>query len=238
MKVKQYFFELYQRLFVLLFTLVLNFSVLFFYKEQLIYLIGQHQESVIPSFISTSLTEIFIVFIKLSFFLAFYFSYPVILAQLCFFLIPGLYKYEYKIIRNFFIVSIILYLITTLFIAKIFLPSCWKFFASFQLQATKNLVSLQLEPRIDDYLNFFFETFLMLNLVLHVFLIFIFFLRKVTLDFIVKHRRFFYLTFFLFATFLTPPDISSQVFVGLMFLVFFEIFLLSMFITKEYKKGE
>lgn len=238
MKVKQYFFELYHRLFILLFTLGLNFCVLFFYKEQLIYLIGQHQESVIPSFISTSLTEIFIVFIKLSFFLAFYFAYPVILAQLCFFLIPGLYKYEYKIIRNFFIVSIILYLLTTIFTAKFFLPYCWKFFASFQLQAAKSLVNLQLEPRIADYLNFFFETFLLLNVVLHVFLIFIFFLRKVTLDFIVKYRRFFYLTFFLFATLLTPPDITSQIFVGLMFLFFFEIFLLSMFITKEYQKGE
>lgn len=238
MKVKQYFFELYHRLFVLLFTIGLNFSVLFFYKEQLIYLIGQHQESVIPSFISTSLTEIFIVFIKLSFFLALYFSYPIIIAQLSFFLIPGLYKYEYKLIRNFFFISVILYLVTTVFTAKVFLPYCWKFFTSFQLQPTKNLVNLQLEPRIADYLNFFFETLLLLNLVLHGFLIFLFFLRRVTLDFVVKYRKFFYLSFFVFATLLTPPDISSQILVGLLFLFFFEIFLLSMFITKEYQKGE
>lgn len=238
MKVKDYFLELYHRLFILLFTFGLNFVILFYYKEQLIYLIGQHQQSLIPSFISTSLAEIFLVFLKLSFFLAFYFSYPVILAQVAFFIIPGLYKYEYKIVRNFFVISILLYLIATIFTTKVFLPYCWAFFSSFQLQASENLINLQLEPRIADYLNFFFETFLLLNLVLHLFLVFIFFLRKVTLDFIVKYRKVFYLGFFIFATLVTPPDVGSQLLVGSFFICFFEIFLFSLFVTKEYQKGE
>ena len=131
-----------------------------------------------------------------------------------------------------------MFFITTIFTAKVFLPYCWKFFSSFQLHAKENLINLQLEPRIADYLNFFFESFLLLNLVLHAFLSFIFFLHKVTLDFIVKYRKLFYLSFFIFATLLTPPDVSSQLFVGLLFVCFFEIFLFSLFVTQEYQKGE
>lgn len=238
MKVTTYLLEIYNRLLVLFLTWILNFLVLYFYKEEIIYLLGQHQQNILPYFISTNLTEIFFVFIKLSCFLAFYFLYPVLLLQIALFLLPGLYSYEYTILRNLFFLSMILYVTTTYFTYEIFLPSCWKFFNSFQLNAEENFVSIYLETRIADYLNFFTESFLLLNIILHIFLIFLFLLHKFTLNFIVKYRKFFYFSFFLFATLLTPPDIFSQIIIGSFFLFSFEIFLFSLFLSKEYKKGE
>ncbi|AFZ64347.1 independent transporter protein (mitochondrion) [Nannochloropsis gaditana] len=237
-KVTIYFLEIYNRFFILFFTWLFNFIVVYSYKTELVYLLGQHQQNVFPYFISTNLTEIFFVFIKLSFFVSFYCLYPVLLIQLALFLIPALYKYEYTILRNLFIVSVFLYLFTTYFTLEIFLPHCWKFFNSFQLDANKNLVSIHLETRIADYLNFFVETFLLLNIGLHIFLVFILFLNKTTLNFTIKHRKVFYVIFFIFATLITPPDVFSQIVVGLMFLISFEIFLFTLFLTKEYKKGE
>lgn len=237
-KVTTYFLEIYNRILVLLLTWVLNFFVLYSYKEEIVYLLGQHQENIFPYFISTNLTEIFFVFIKLSFFLAFYFLYPVLLIQIALFLLPGLYLYEYTVLRNLFFLSIIFYVLTTYFTYGVFLPYCWKFFNSFQLNAEESFVSIHLETRIADYLNFFIESFLLLNIVLHIFLVFLFFLHKVTLNFIVKYRKFFYLSFFIFATLLTPPDIFSQIIIGIFFISSFEIFLFSLFLSKEYNKGE
>lgn len=238
MKVTRYFLEIYNRFLIILLTWSLNFFVLFYYKEQIVYILGQHQEATFPYFISTNLTEIFFVYLKLSSFLAFYFAYPIIVAQIALFIIPGLYKYEYLIVRNFFLLSILLYTATTVFTYKIFLPYCWKFFSSFQLKAEESLISLHLEARIADYLSFFFETYFLLNVILHIFLIFLFLLYKVTLNYILKYRKLFYLLFFLFATLMTPPDVISQIVVGIFFLVFFEIFLFSLFLSYEYKKGE
>ena len=238
MKVTTYFLEIYKRLLVLLLTWILNFLVLYFYKEEIVYLLGQHQQNNFPYFISTNLTEIFFVFIKLSFFLAFYFLYPILLIQLALFFIPALYRYEFLIIRNLFFVSIFLYITTTFFTYNIFLPYCWKFFNSFQINAEESLVSIHLETKIADYLNFFIETFLLLNIVLHFFLVFVFFLQKLTLNFIIKYRKLFYLSFFIFATLVTPPDVFSQILIGFVFVFSFEVFLYSLFLSKEYKKGE
>lgn len=238
MRVTQYFLEIYNRLLILILTWSLNFLVLFYYKEQIVYILGQHQEAAFPYFISTSLTEIFFVYLKLSSFLAFYFAYPLIVIQLAIFIIPGLYRYEYLIVRNFFFLSIMLYICTTIFTYKVFLPYCWKFFSSFQLKAEDSLVSLHLEARIADYLSFFFETYFMLNAILHIFLIFLFLLYKITLNYILKYRKLFYLLFFIFATLMTPPDVISQLIVGTFFFFFFEVFLFSLFLSYEYKKGE
>lgn len=238
MRVTRYFLEIYNRFLILLLAWSLNFIVLYYYKEQIIYLLGQHQEVAFPYFISTSLTEIFFVYLKGSSFLALYFAYPILLLQLAIFIIPALYKYEYLIIRNFFFLSILLYLCTTIFIYQIFLPYCWKFFSSFQLRAEESLISLHFEARLADYLNFFFETYFLLNLILHLFLVFLFFLYQIRLNTILKFRKLFYLSFFVFATLLTPPEVISQVLVGTFFILFFESFLFSLFLSNEYKKGE
>ena len=238
MKIKIYFTEIYYRVTVLFFTWVLNFITLFTYKEQIVYMLGQHQQNLFPYFISTNLTETLMVFFKLSLFLAFYFSYPIVLVQIALFLLPGLHKYEYITIRNFLFVSIFSYIITTYLTYQIFLPYCWKFFNSFQLKAEESLVSIHLETRIADYLSFFLESFLVLNLAFHIFLIFVFLLHRVRLNFIIEQRKLFYLFFFIFATIVTPPDIISQILVGTSFLLTFEIFLFSLFISKEYKEGE
>lgn len=196
-------------------------------------MLGQHQQSLLPYFISTGLTEIFLIFIKLSGFLAFYFSYPVVLIQVALFMIPALYKYEYKIIRNYLLLSLSLYFITTFMAYEYFLPYCWKFFSSFQMKANESLVSIHLETRISDYLSFFFEIFISLNIALHLLLAFLIVLHKFTLNSIVTYRKLIYLFLFIFATALTPPDILSQVLTGSFFILTFELFMFSLFFSKE-----
>jgi len=95
MKIKVYMKEIQYRLFFTCFCFVFNALMIYYFKEQLIFLLGQHQNNNFPHFITTNLPEVFLCFIKLSIFLGFYFSFPITLLQFWFFLRPALYKYEY-----------------------------------------------------------------------------------------------------------------------------------------------
>lgn len=238
MKIAGYITEFKNRSLFILLTLIANFIILVFYKEQIIYLLGQHQENLFPYFITTDLTEIFFSFIKLNMFLAFYCLYPFLLSQIWLFLIPGLYEHEYKILRNLFCISLILYITCTITTYKIFLPYCWKFFSSFELKAEDILVSLHLETRLNEYLSFFIKIFFALNILFHAILILAIVIKKFNLKSLIKKRKLIYLIFFVIATLFTPPDVFSQLFLGIFLIFFFEIFLLSLFIFYEYKKGE
>jgi len=54
------------------------------------------------------------------------------------------------------------------------------------------------------------------------------------LSFVRKTRKLFYLVFFAFATLITPPDIISQVFLGISFIAFYELIVVTI-ILKSFK---
>lgn len=237
MKFLFYLQEIQYRLFIVFCCCLLNFIIIYINKEQVIYLLGQHQENIFPYFIATNLTEIFFSYIKLSIFLAFYLAYPIIILQLWFFLKPGLYQYENKILRNLIILTIILYITTNIVSYNIFLPYCWKFFSGFEFNAENFLVGIHLETRLNDYLEFFMKVFLSLNFLFHIFISFILLLKKLKLDYLVYYRKVVYLLCFIIATIGTPPDIFSQIIIGTLLILIYEAFLLSFFILSKYKRA-
>lgn len=237
MKFLFYLQEIQYRLFIIFYSCFVNFIILYFNKEEVIYLLGQHQDTLFPYFIATNLTEIFFSYIKLDLFLAFYLTYPLIILQLWFFIRPGLYQYENKVIYNLILITIILYIITTVLTYNIFLPYCWKFFTGFEFKAENYLVGIHLETRLNDYLDFFIKVFLSLNLLFHFFICFILILKKLKLDFLIYYRKVIYLWCFIIATIATPPDIISQIFLGGILILFYETFLLSFFVMSQYKRA-
>lgn len=240
MKIYKYVKEIHHRLLIVLYTIIANWFILFYYKEQLAFLLGQHQINLFPYFIATNLTEIFFALFKLSFFLALYLTYPIIILQFWFFMIPGLYKYEYKIIRFLVIATIILFFASTIVTYKIFLPYCWKFFSGFELNAETTLIGIHLETRLNEYLEFFIRGFLSLNVLFHCLLIIIMVLKKINLDLLIFYRKLIYTTAFIIATIITPPDIFSQLFLGVLLILLFEFFIYYLFVLKNYQifKGE
>jgi sec-independent protein translocase protein TatC len=130
------------------------------------------------------------------------------------------------------------YLIGSFLTYTVLLPYCWKFFSGFELNYENNGISIQLETRLYEYLNFFIEIFFSLNIILNFCLFLSFFLLKFPIGILIKLRKILYLFSFVVATLLTPPDILSQIVVGSALIGIYELFLFSMFLTKEYKKGE
>jgi sec-independent protein translocase protein TatC len=235
MKFFFYLKELHYRAFIIIYCIVINFIILFYYKEQVLYLLGQSQPGPYTYFIATNLTEIFFALLNLNLFLAFYLSYPLIIFQLWFFFKPGLYKYEYESIRTFIKLTIVLFFISTILTYQLFLPYCWKFFSGFELEAKESLLSIHLETRLKDYLGFCVKGLLILNILFHSLLIFIILLKKIKVDLLIYYRKIIYFLIFLAATLGTPPDIFSQVFIGITFICLFESFLILLFILKIYK---
>ena len=121
MRLKIYFLEIKHRFFFFLFTWIMNSILLYFYKEQIIYFLGQSQQVLFPYFITTQLTEVFFAYFKLIFILAFYFSFPNLLLQIWIFIIPALYRYEFNILKKFVIFSLFLYCLATILSYKVFL---------------------------------------------------------------------------------------------------------------------
>lgn len=238
MKVNIYIKEIQLRLFFVCFSFFLNFLTIYYYKEQAIFALGQHQTTNFPHFIATNLPEIFFCLIKFSTYLALYCTFPVILTQFWLFLIPALYKYEYKVLKYFLSLSILLYFITNFLFCTKLLPYCWKFFSAFQLNYEHNGISVQLETRLHDYISFFTNALFSINLTLNCCLFVSFFLVKFPIDTLLKLRKIIYFSNFIAATILTPPDILSQIIIGTSLILLYEAFIFSLFLTKQYKKGE
>jgi len=118
------------------------------------------------------------------------------------------------------------------------LPYCWKFFSGFQLTYEDSGISVQLETRLHEYIDFFTNTLFSINLTLNFCMILSFFLLKLPTHFLTKLRKIIYFSNFIAATIITPPDILSQLITGISLIAMYELFIFSLFLTKQYKKGE
>lgn len=237
MKIYLYFKELKNRFILTLYTWTLNCYCLYAHREQIAYFLGQHQEKFFPYFIATNLTEIFTAFLKLSIILGLYFSYPFIVFQIFCFLSPGLYKYEYKQFYRACIISFILHMISLYITYFFFLPYCWKFFLTFELNAENTLISVHLETRFKDYLDFFTQGLLLFTFFSNLIVITFSFFNKLKTQKVVKYRKGIYMLCFLTSTILTPPDIYSQLILGLILILIFELFLTFIILKNNYQKA-
>lgn len=200
MKKLYYLKEINYRLLYSFITFLLNFCVAYNYKQSLIYQLlpkGLHH------IVSTSLTEIFIIYLQISFLIAFTLTLLSFLLQSFFFFKPGLYKHE----SNFIIINItkviFLYSMFYCFVFPFILQISWNLFSIYSESFSP--VSLSFELKLDQYLNYACNLALGLNFGLLIFIVFLFYLNPK------KQRKIFYLYATLCVIITSPPDIYSQV---------------------------
>lgn len=205
------------------------FLVSYLYKETLLYIIIK------PSFfffnfnslyfISTELTEILTTYVKLSIFLSNQVGMTYGFYQVIIFISPGLYNFEYKnllIIIKFYIV---LWVLITIILYYKLLPWSWEFFLSFQ-QTTLSNKNLQVyfEAKLSNYLTFFIDiyTICLINCQFVCVLFTYFYFIKKKLKFLKNYRKIVYFFSFIIASIITPPDVISQLILGILTIVIFE----------------
>lgn len=170
-------------------------------------------------FVYLSPSELMLSYIRIALVGGLVLSAPIILSQIWLFISPGLEKSQRRYVLlafflggGFFIIGVILSYIFAL-------PLILQFFAGFQIPEIQATISFS------SYLNFVLSTLLAFGAIFELPIV-MFLLTKfglVKADFYTKYRKYMILVIFIVAAILTPPDVVSQLLLGIPMVLLYEI---------------
>lgn len=164
--------------------------------------------------------EAFLVHIKVAAVSGLFFSSPVLFAQFWLFVSPGLYSAEKKFLLPLIFLSIILFLVGSVFAYYLVLPAGLHFLLSFQTESLQPFLS------ISPYFSFAFGTILSCGIIFDfpIMLMGLIKLGVVRLETLQSSRKIIIVLIFVLAAILTPsPDPVTQLFLAIPLLALFEL---------------
>ena len=178
--------------------------------------------------IFTALQETFVTYLKLSFFSALFFSFPIFLIQIWKFIAPGLYSNEKKAILPFMIATPVLFLLGAFLAYQFIMPLAIKFFLSFESLTSQTSMPIQLEAKVSEYLSLImiFMIAFGLSFDLPVLLILLATVGFVDSKYLSERRRYIIVIIFIVAAIITPPDPISQIGLAIPLMLLYEISIL------------
>ncbi len=236
--------ELRRRLFHSLIALLITFLICFYFANPIFdFLVeplaalweGEEERRLIY----TALHEKFFTNIKVAFFAALFFSFPLVASQVWLFVAPGLYRNEKMAFLPFLVATPVLFLLGAAMVYYIVMPVAWQFFASFQQFGAEGALPIELLPKVGEYLSLVmrlifafgisFELPVLITLMARVGL--------ATSDGLKNKRRYAIVLAFVAAAILTPPDPLSQVSLAVPIVLLYEISILcARMVEKKYEK--
>lgn len=184
----------------------------------------------------TEMGEEFFVHIKTSIFLGVTLAMPYILYEIWRFIKPGLYDQERKHARGFVFFSSALFILGVLFGYYIISPFAISFLSNYSIGK-----EVEVSSTLSSYVGYL-TMFTMPAGFLFQLPIVVYFLTKIGLitpDFLKKYRKHSYVIILLLAAVITPPDIVSQILIGIPLYALYEVsILISRRIVNKQKKEE
>lgn len=100
----------------------------------------------------------------------------------------------------------------------------WNFFFNFQKAGS---INLHFEAKLSEYLNFYIQFYYIFIFYSQIFTLLLFFFNYINANssLIKKFRKIYYYFFVLFSTFVSPPEIYSQICISLVLIFFYELFI-------------
>ena len=182
----------------------------------------------------TTPSELLTVYIQLSLILAVTICSPITVYQVWAFIEKGLYEKEKKAILFTLIFGVVFFIIGVAFCYFMVLPTTLEFFVRIAIEEVSSMLSIQ------SYVSFVNMMLLAFGLVFEVPVI-IFLLSKLGIikpEFLKKNRGIIIVAIFIFAAIITPPDIISQLMLGIPMVILLEFSILICTLVYKGKKKE
>jgi len=176
--------------------------------------------------IFTGLTEAFFTYLKVAFWAAAFLSFPIIASQVWMFVAPGLYKTEKRAFLPFLVATPILFFLGGAVAYYLVFPLAWQFFLGFETGSPEpGMLPIQLEARVAEYLSLVMTLIFAFGLAFQLPVLLTLMARAglVSADGLARRRKYAIVLSFLAAAILTPPDVISQVLLGIPIVILYEV---------------
>ncbi|MCF3642126.1 twin-arginine translocase subunit TatC [Rhizobium sp. TRM95111] len=175
--------------------------------------------------IYTAPQEFFFTQIKVAMFGALVIAFPIIAQQIYKFVAPGLYKNERAAFLPFLVASPILFLIGAALVYFFFTPMVMWFFLAMEQGGGEGEVSIQLLPKVSEYLGLIMTLIFAFGLVFQLPVVSSLLVRAglVSAQTLAEKRKYAIVIAFVVAAVLTPPDPVSQIGLALPAILLYEI---------------
>ena len=201
---------------------------------------NQSGNAIVPKLIFTGPMEFFFVKVKLALFGAIILAFPFIAFQIYRFVAPGLYRNERGAFLPFMVASPALFALGASFVYFVMMPMVMRFALMQEQTSDSERIAIELLPRVSEYLSltttlilafgFSFQLPVVLTLMGRAGLVSAASLRK--------GRKFAIVGILAFAAFFTPPDVISQIILGVPVLLLYEISIFSVSLIERKRDEE
>ena len=224
--------ELRQRVLWAVGAFILAFAVCYYFSQQIYAFLAQPLADILSRqsggerrMIFTALYEAFFTYLKVAFFGAVFFSFPIWATQLWLFVAPGLYRSEKRAIAPFLVASPFLFLLGAALAYYFIFPLAWQFFISFETPPGSGGIPVQLEAKVGEYLSLVMHMILAFGIAfqLPVLLTLLVKVGILNVESLRKGRRYAIVGMFVVAAVITPPDIISQIGLAVPLILLYEI---------------
>jgi sec-independent protein translocase protein TatC len=222
--------ELRNRLMYACVAILIGFLICYFFAEHIYAFLVQplaeiHQGETGRRMIYTGLTEAFFTYLKVAFWAGAFLTFPIVAAQLWMFIAPGLYRTEKQAFLPFLIATPILFFLGGAMVYYIIFPLAWRFFLSFETPGGDGMLPIELEARVSEYLSLVMTLIFAfgLSFQLPVALTLMGRVGLITSEQLARNRKYAIVGVFAVAAILTPPDVISQIGLGVPIIILYEL---------------